>query len=67
MGYMAWSLFADFDGQMGYKMRFGLVFVDFVKDGKLMSKASCDRFRTVANGQSGLACGKVTTRPVTGN
>jgi beta-glucosidase len=47
-GYMAWSLLDNFEWQMGYKMRFGLVFVDFVTDRTRLPKASYDWFRTVA-------------------
>ena len=47
-GYMAWSLLDNFEWQMGYKMRFGLVFVDFADDRKRIPKASYDWFRRVA-------------------
>jgi beta-glucosidase len=46
-GYMAWSLLDNFEWQMGYKMRFGLVFVDFADDRKRIPKASYDWFRRV--------------------
>jgi beta-glucosidase len=47
-GYMAWSLLDNFEWQMGYKMRFGLVFVDFANGLKRVPKASSAWFRTVA-------------------
>ena len=47
-GYMPWSLLDNFEWQMGYKMRFGLVFVDFVTDRTRVPKASYEWFRTVA-------------------
>jgi beta-glucosidase len=47
-GYMAWSLLDNFEWQMGYKMRFGLVFVDFVTDRTRRPKASYAWFRAVA-------------------
>jgi beta-glucosidase len=47
-GYMPWSLLDNFEWQMGYKMRFGLVFVDFVTDRTRLPKASYEWFRTVA-------------------
>ncbi|HVM84961.1 MAG TPA: GH1 family beta-glucosidase [Candidatus Binatia bacterium] len=50
-GYLAWSLLDNFEWQMGYKMRFGLVFVDFSSRDRV-PKASYDWFRTVA--QSGI-------------
>jgi beta-glucosidase/6-phospho-beta-glucosidase/beta-galactosidase len=46
-GYMAWSLLDNFEWQMGYKMRFGLVYVDFVTDRTRLPKASYSWFRTV--------------------
>ena len=45
---MAWSLLDNFEWQMGYKMRFGLVFVDFVDGRTRTPKASYEWFRTVA-------------------
>jgi beta-glucosidase len=47
-GYMAWSLLDNFEWQMGYKMRFGLVFVDFVTGRTRRPKASYEWFRAVA-------------------
>jgi len=47
-GYLAWSLLDNFEWQMGYKMRFGLVFVDFVTARTRTPKASYEWFRTVA-------------------
>jgi beta-glucosidase len=47
-GYMAWSLLDNFEWQMGYKMRFGLVFVDFVTGRTRTPKASYQWFRAVA-------------------
>jgi beta-glucosidase len=47
-GYMAWSLLDNFEWQMGYKMRFGLVYVDFADRQKRVPKASYNWFRAVA-------------------
>jgi beta-glucosidase len=47
-GYMAWSLLDNFEWQMGYKMRFGLIFVDFMNGRARRPKASYEWFRTVA-------------------
>ena len=47
-GYMAWSLLDNFEWQMGYKMRFGLVFVDFADKQNRVPKASYNWFRAVA-------------------
>jgi beta-glucosidase len=47
-GTMAWSWLDDFEWQMGDKMRFGHVFVDFARNRKRAPKASTDWFRPVA-------------------
>ncbi len=46
-GYMAWSLLDNFEWQMGYAMRFGLVRVDFDTQ-RRVPKASYDWFRDIA-------------------
>jgi beta-glucosidase len=48
-GYMAWSLLDNFEWQMGYSMRFGLVHVDFDTQ-RRVPKASYDWFRQTALG-----------------
>ena len=48
MRITARSLLDNFNWQMDYKMRLGLVFVDFVSGRKRLPKASTEWFRTVA-------------------
>ena len=48
MRITAWSLLDNFKWQIDYKVRLGLVFVDFVSGRKRLPKASTEWFRTVA-------------------
>jgi len=47
-GYCAWSLLDNFEWQMGYRMRFGLVYVNFAGNRERTPKTSFDWFREVA-------------------
>jgi beta-glucosidase len=50
-GYFVWSLLDNFEWEFGYKMRFGLHYVDFETGGRI-PKQSANWYKTVINNNS---------------